>query len=353
MANSVGKNKISRYLYDLVNIARWLDKPFEKATKKDMEKIMMKLEDVKGEKTNRPYSEWTKKGYRIIVRKFYKWMKGTKIYPEEVDWIKTGMKECNRKLPEDMLSEEEVLALINSCQHSRDKALIAMLFDSGCRVGELLNMRVRDIEYFDKGMKIYLTGKTGMRKVPVIFSVHYLNTWLNEHPTKKIESYVWVKNDGKRLSYGRVRDLLRDCAKRTKISKKVNPHNFRHSRASIYSDKLKDRVMMEYFGWKTSEIISTYSHLNGKQIENAVLEAIGIVPEDKKEKTLLKPKTCLRCKKVHEATALFCNCGYPLDEKQAQEIKIKEMQREKADVIMDKIVNDPEVWELIKKKLNC
>lgn len=352
IANSVGKNKVSRYLYDLIHIAQWLNKPFEKATKKDIEKIMMTLEEAKGEKTNKFYSEWTKRGYRIIIRKFYKWIRGTKYYPEEVDWIRIRMKECTRKLPEDMLSEEEVLSLINSCKESRDKALIAFLFDSGCRVGELMNMRIRDIEYFDKGMKIYLTGKTGMRRVPTIFSVPYLNMWLNRHPTKKQDSYVWVINNGKRMSYGRVRFLLKDAAIRVGITKKVNPHNFRHSRASIYSDKLNDRVMMEYFGWKKAETIGIYSHLNGKQIENSILEANGIKQEAEKEKTLLKPKTCLRCKKVHEATAIFCNCGYPLDEKVAQEIKIKEMQREKADIIMDKIVNDPEVWEMIKKKIN-
>lgn len=355
LANTIGKNKVSRYLYDLIRLAEWLDKPFEKATKKDIEKIMVTLEsatrlDVNGNPTKIIYSEWTRRGYRIIVRKFYKWLRGTKHYPDEVEWIKTRGKECNRKLPEEMLSEEEILALINSCKESRDKALIAFLFDSGCRVGELMNIRIRDIEYFDKGMKVYLTGKTGMRRVPVIFSVPYMNNWLNEHPTKKSDSYVWIINNGKRLSYGRVRFILKDSADRVGIIKRVNPHNFRHSRASIYSDKLKDRVMMEYFGWKKPDTIAIYSHLNGKQIENSILEANGIKQEENKEKTILKPKNCTRCKKVHEATALYCNCGMVLDEKLAQDIKVKEMQREKADVIMDKIINDPEVWEVIKKK---
>ena len=350
LANDVGKNKISRYLYDLIRISEWLNKPFEKATKKDIERIMTILEDAKGIQTKKPYAEWTKRGYKIIIKKFYKWLRGKKYYPAEVEWIKTKIKECNKKLPEDMLCEEEVLALINSCQSYRDKAIIALLFDCGCRIGELLNMRIRDTEYFDKGMKIYLSGKTGARRIPIIFSVPFLNKWLNDHPTKKLESYIWVKNDGKRISYGRVRDLLKNCAKKTNLSKKVNPHNFRHSRASIYSDKLNDRIMMEYFGWHSPEIISTYSHLNGRQIENALLSANGIIIETKKENTLLKSKICIRCKKVHEATSLFCTCGFPLDEKLAEEIKMKEMQREKADVIMDRIINDPEVWEIIKNK---
>lgn len=350
LANNVGKNKTSRYLYDLMHIAEWLNKPFEKANRKDIEKIMIKLEEAKGEQTNKSFSEWTKRGYRIIIRKFYKWLRDTKYFPPEVDWISIRMKECNKKLPEDMLSEEEILALINCCSNPRDKALVSLIYDSGCRVGELLNLRLRDIEYFDKGMKIYLNGKTGMRRIPIVFSVPFIDKWLNLHPTKKPESFVWVGGNGERIGYGRVRKLIKDCAIRAKITKRVNPHNFRHSRASFYSDKLNDRIMMEYFGWHNPDTISIYSHLNGKQIENSILEANGFSVQEKKDKELLKSKKCLRCNKTHEATSLYCTCGFPLDEKLAQEIKVKEMQREKADVIMDKIVNDPEVWDLIKKK---
>lgn len=350
LSSSVGKNKTSRYLYDLIHIAEWLSKPFDKANKKDIERIMMKLEEAKGEQTHKLFSEWTKYGYRIILRKFFKWLRGTRYYPDEVDWIKIKIKECDKKLPEDMLTEEEILSLIDCCNSKRDKALISLIYDSGCRVGELINLRIRDIDYFEKGMKIYLHGKTGTRRIPVIFSAPYLSFWLNEHPIKKPDSYVFVTSNGKRLCYGRVRELIKESAKRAKVDKKVNPHNFRHSRASFYAGKLNDRIMMEFFGWKKTDTIAIYSHLNGKQIDGAILGANGIKTEEDTEKTILKPKKCLRCGKIHEATAIYCTCGYPLDEKVAREIKLNEMQREKADIIMDKIINDPEVWELIKKK---
>ena len=346
LANGVGKNKVSRYLYDLYNISSWLNKKFEKTTKQDVEKLMVKLQETK-------YSEWTKKGYKIIIKKFYKWLRNSKEYPEEVEWIKSSMKENHKKLPEEILNEEEIKRLIEHASCVRDKALLSVLYDSGCRIGELLNLRIKDIESVEYGMRIYLTGKTGMRKVLLIFSVPYLSEWLNNHPNKNPSSNVWIKNNGKRLGYGRIRNLLKDIAKRAKINKKVNPHNFRHSRATYYASRLREREMMEYFGWRKSDTVGIYVHLNGETVDNAILRSQGIIKEDEKEGILLKSKKCLRCNKINKPTDKFCSmCSMPLDEETAKEIKQKDMERQQADEIMNKLVNDPEILQLIKEKIN-
>lgn len=105
LADSVGKNKVSRYLYDLYNITLWLDRDFEKAEKGDIERVLFKLQE-----TN--YSEWTKRGHKVIIRKFYKWLRNSRVYPDEVDWIKTTIKENHKKLPEEILTPEEIKKLI-------------------------------------------------------------------------------------------------------------------------------------------------------------------------------------------------------------------------------------------------
>jgi len=56
LADSVGKNKASRYLYDLYNITIWLNKDFEKANKQDIERIMVILQSATN-KSGEPYSE--------------------------------------------------------------------------------------------------------------------------------------------------------------------------------------------------------------------------------------------------------------------------------------------------------
>lgn len=345
LADTVGKNKMSRYLYDLLNISLWLNKEFNDATKQDIEKVLYKLQETK-------YSEWTKKGYKIIIKKFYKWLRKTKTFPDEVEWIKTAIKENHKKLPEEILNEEEIKKLLDACTNVRDKALIATIYDSGCRVGELLNLRIKDVETVDYGMKVCLAGKTGMRKVLLISAVPYLTEWLNEHPNKEQETYLWVKHNGKRISYGRTRNLLADTAKLANISKKVNPHNFRHSRATFYASKLREREMMEYFGWKKSDTVGIYVHLNGETVDRAILRGNGIIKEEEQDEIMLKPRKCGRCGNVNKATDTFCSkCSLALDEKTIRELKQKDMERQQADEIMDKLIKDPEIFELIKKKL--
>ncbi len=346
LANGVGKNKTSRYLYDLHNLSIWLNKPFEEATKKDMEAIMVRLQETK-------YSEWTKKGYKIIVKKFYKWLRNSKEYPEEVEWIRSNIKENHKKLPEEMLNEEEVMKMIENAVCLRDKAMISVLYDCGCRIGELLTLKIKDVEEAEYGAKVSLSGKTGMRKVLLIFSAPYLLEWINNHPDKELHSYVWVKNNRQRIGYARVRNLLKDTAERAQIKKKVNPHNFRHSRATYYASRLREREMMEYFGWRKSDTVGIYVHLNGEAVDNAILRSQGIIKEKDKFGTLLKTKKCARCKKINKPTDKFCSmCSMSLDEEIANEIKKKDIERQQADEIMQKLMQDKEVLELIKNKLS-
>ena len=352
LADGVGKNKMSRYLCDLVHIAEWLCKPFAEATKQDIEGLMVILQEYKGDNTGRLYSESTKRGYKIIIRKFYKWLRKTKVYPDEVEWIKTAIKENHKKLPEEMLVEEEVKRMIESCTCARDRALIAVLYDSGCRVGELLNLRIKNIEMVEYGIKASLRGKTGMRKILLIASVPYLVEWINEHPSKDADSYLWVKRNNKRISHGRTKDIIQRAADVAGVTKKVNPHAFRHARATFYASRLREREMMEYFGWSKSDTVGVYVHLNGEAVDRAILRSNGIIKIEEQDSKVLMPKVCERCKHSNVATAIFCEkCSLALDEKTRQELKQKDLERQQADEIMNQLIKDPEIQELIKKKL--
>lgn len=344
-ANGVGNHKMARYLNDLYHIGTWLGKPFETADKKDIERIMVILQ-------NSNYSEWTKRGIKIILKKYYKWLRNSKVFPDEVEWIKTGIKECKRKLPEEMLNEEEIKRLIEACITTRDKAFVSVLYDAGCRIGELLNLKFKDIEIVEYGVKICLMGKTGMRKILLIFSAPYLIDWLNQHPTKDYNSYLWVKRDNSLITYDSFRFFLIEIARRAKVKKKVNPHNFRHSRASYYANKLTDAQMKRYFGWNKSETVEIYTHLSGKDIDNAILRGNGIIINEVKEDKELKPIVCVRCKKVNKATDKYCSmCSFPLDEIVMKEIKQKDLERKQYEDVMEKILADPRILEIIKEKM--
>jgi len=129
----------------------------------------------------RDISEWTKHDYKVALKKFYKWLGGGEQYPPEVRWIRASVKR-NGRLPEELLSEEDVERLIGAARHPRDRALIAVLYESGCRVGELLTLRIRHVKFDKNGARLIVDGKMGMRRLIIVASSPYLAAWLNVHP---------------------------------------------------------------------------------------------------------------------------------------------------------------------------
>jgi integrase/recombinase XerD len=73
-----------------------------------------------------------------------------------------------------MLIEEDILKIINSTKKKSDKAIIALLWDIGARVGEIGNIRIKHVKFDELGATVNLKGKTGYRRVRAIFSVDYL-----------------------------------------------------------------------------------------------------------------------------------------------------------------------------------
>ena len=75
--------------------------------------------------------------------------------------------------------------------------------------------------------------------------------------------------------------MLHVTAIRAGIAKRVNPHSFRHARASNLANFLTEAQMKEYLGWVgDSRMASTYVHLSGRNIDNALFKLNGIKTED-------------------------------------------------------------------------
>jgi integrase/recombinase XerD len=140
-------------------------------------------------KSNR--SEWTKYDYLVIIKRFFRWINKGKD-PEYTEWIKPRVKN-DYKLPEEMLTEAEIKQMIEAAVHPRDKALIATFWDAGGRTGEIGELKIKHIVFDKYGAIMIVDGKTGMRRVRLIFSAPYLASWLDIHPEKhNPDTYVWV-----------------------------------------------------------------------------------------------------------------------------------------------------------------
>ncbi len=345
--NGIGKARISKCLISLKLISIEINKDLNKVVKKDIVTFL-----VANEKKN--YSEWTKQNYKVMIKKFYNWLskfENNKEFALLVEDIKTTIPKNKKKLPEDLLTEEEILKLVNSMQNFRDKALISLLYESGARVDEVGSMTLRDLIFDEDGVIVILDGKTGMRRIRIVSSEVLLKKYLEQRAgSKSLESPLWTKEAGTQLSYGAIAKLIRVGVANAGIKKHVHPHLFRHSRATFLASRLTEAQMNNYLGWtQGSGMAKTYVHLSGKDVDNAILAMHGKREKQKINESKLVQIKCKRCMEVNPIGASYCiKCGAPL----SVEIMLKyENKRKEKDDVMNMLLNDSDIKELIIQKL--
>lgn len=268
VACGLSKARIDRLLQMMKTIGLIIDKPFDECKKEDIVKLVAEIE-------NKDWSDWTKRMYRIAIKKFWKWLKDLDYYPIQVKWIKNGKV---RNKPVDILTVEEVERLVEVADNIRDKTLVAIMYESGCRIGEILTLRLKNVQFDEHGAIIMVNGKTGWRPVRIVQSAKFLKRWINLHPFKDYPEYpLFVNCNNDVLTHQIVRKILRRLAKRIKLKKRIYPYLFRHSRISHTGNFLTDSQRCTYFGLvKGSKMLKVYDHLNGRDIDDAILKMNGI-----------------------------------------------------------------------------
>ena len=350
LANGIGLPKVARYLQHLIWFNRNFKKNFSDANTEDIKEIVAGLNQSN-------YAENTKKSIKIALRKLYKFIRGVDgkgKYPPEVDWYTVTISNSNSKMPEELLNEEEMGQIIKACKCERDRALVAVLCESGCRVGEIGTMKIKHISLEGHGARLTVDGKTGMRKILVVSSAPYLQTWLNHHPNNgNPNEFLWLNYQGNLMSYATISQILKQSAKRAGIRKRVYPHLLRHSRATIMAKCMTDATMKHYFGWaQGSKMASVYIHMSGKDTDDAVLLANGIEVKKETRISRLIPTTCLRCGVKNEMSNKFCkSCGIPLTSEEAERVIKEDEEKSKTDELMNKVVKNPEFLQMLVKKM--
>jgi site-specific recombinase XerD len=334
---------IYNYVLHLKTAKRFLGKLDMTTTKDDIQRYLTSISNL---------SANTILAKSLSLKLYFKWLyKMKKGYPDIVDFP-LPRKPQNKLISSDLLTEEEVLKMINICDNTRDKALISVLFDSACRIGEIRDLNIEDIVIeSDKTGYIVVDGKTGKRQVPLSFSIPALRNWLNSHPLKddpKSPVFPALENHfGKRMTEDNMRLTLIKYSKRADIKKRVFCHLFRHSRLTQLDKKGLSHTAMKYFaGWsKNSNMPSVYSHFSAQDTKELVYEADGIAQPKIRKKTILEPVNCPKCETPNDKTNKYCYlCGMPLDENSRKEFEIEEL-------VKLLIKTDPSISKTISEKI--
>ncbi len=242
------------------------------------------------------------------------------------------------KLPGDLLTPDEINEMLKKCTSTRDRALISVLYESGCRVGELGRLTWKDAVFDEYGVRLYIHDKkTNKRRYSrLTMSREYLATYRNDYPgsASTDENFIFVNIMGNLkglpVTYRGVVKILRTAGKRAKITKKIRPHLFRSSRIThmVAQNYQESVIKKSMWGNINTDMFEVYVRLAEKDIDREFLTKSGItLPEESLVPTA--PRPCVRCHEINGPTSSYCSkCGAPLTVDLTDEVRRTEQEIE-------------------------
>lgn len=247
-----GERTRLKNLFLLKIVANSIKKNLDKLNQKDMESFIKNLNDNKIKKASgEPYSEQTKANIKKTLIIFLRYViKNKTQFSNLTEWIETSF----RKKEPAHLTEEEIKKILNKCNTTHQKVLVAVLFDSGSRIEEFLNVRMSDIVKVQGDVPYYkLTlreefSKTKGRTIGLFWkpTTEILDLWLETCADRYNPQAALFPT-----TYNGVRKTLHKLGKRA-IAKSISPHLFRHSSATYYADKMNRQQLCIRYGWSFS-----------------------------------------------------------------------------------------------------
>jgi len=143
-------------------------------------------------------------------------------------------------------------------EQKRNKALLAVLLDTGVRRGELLSMQIKDLD-FEKGL-ITVKGKTGFRRVSLSHpTLQLVKDYLNLREDDN--SALWISNTGEAMSINTLREIFRHLKTHfPDLASILHPHTFRHTcGVSLIRAGMNFRLVQEHLGHVSLSMTQHYT----------------------------------------------------------------------------------------------
>ena len=210
--------------------------------------------------------------YRFLLYHHY-------IEQDPSELLETPKKELH--LP-DVLSLEEIDRMIaqidmSKSESHRNRAIIEMLYGSGLRVSELVNLRLSEM-YLKEGY-LRITGKgSKQRLVPVSpVAVKWFGYWLEDRNRLDIKpeavDIAFVNRYGRQLTRAMIFTIIKTLAREAGIQKTISPHTLRHSFATHLLQNGADlRIIQQLLGHESISTTEIYTHVDIQDLREAVLK---------------------------------------------------------------------------------
>ena len=210
--------------------------------------------------------------YRFLLYHHY-------IEQDPSELLETPKKELH--LP-DVLSLEEIDKMIaqidmSKSESHRNRAIIEMLYGSGLRVSELVNLRLSEIYLKEGYMRI--TGKgSKQRLVPISpVATEWFGYWLQDRNALDVKAeaidIAFLNRRGGQLTRAMIFTIIKTLARAAGIQKTISPHTLRHSFATHLLQNGADlRIIQQLLGHESISTTEIYTHVDIRDLREAVLK---------------------------------------------------------------------------------
>ena len=219
---------IKYYRMTTVHLLNYLKEPIRKVTTETMRQYLVDYQKINN------CGKTTIDNIRRNISSFFSWL-------EEEDYIlKSPMRRIHKvktkKKVKNIISDEEIEKLRDSCDNIRDTAMVDLLYSTGIRVGELVRLNREDINFSERECVVF--GK-GDKERKVYFDAKakiHLEKYLQSRTDTNPALFVTLDKPHDRLKISGVEIRLRQLGRKLKIEK-VHPHKFRRTMATRAIDK--------------------------------------------------------------------------------------------------------------------
>ena len=219
-------------------------------------------------------SKTTIDNIRRNLSSFFSWLEAEdyiiKSPIRRIHKIRTGSK------VKETLSEECIEKLRDSCLHIRDLAMIDLLYSTGIRVGELVNLNINDINFEERECIVY--GK-GNKQRKVYFDAKtkvHLKRYLEQRKDYSEALFVTLDSPFERLKISGVEIRLRKLGRLASLDQRVHPHKFRRSMATRAIDKgMPIEQVQKLLGHQQIDTTMHYAMVNQSNVKISHRKFIG------------------------------------------------------------------------------